>query len=80
MSQHGMPSFKKAQPYMSHENEPELRETVRKRNVKQKNEDKRFTSPYGFHEPRYKKVSIFNRYPILFRRIFVSSCLLLFFR
>ena len=76
----GLPSFKKQQPYMSHENEPEVNEGVKKRNVKQKNADKRFNSPYGFHEPKYKKVSLVNRYPILFRRIFVSTCVLLFFR
>ena len=75
-----LPSFKRQQPFVSHENEPTLNETVRKRNVKQKNADQRFNSPFGFHEPKYKKVSILNRYPILFRRVFVTTSLLIFFR
>ena len=76
----GLPSLKRQEPFISHENEPSLNETVRKRNVKQKNADQRFNSPFGFHEPKYKKVSIFNRYPIFFRRIFVTTSLLMFFR
>ena len=75
-----LPSLRRPGPYMSHENEPALNETVRKRNVKQKNADKRFNSPFGFHEPKYKKVSILNRYPIFFRRVFVTTSLLIFFR
>ena len=80
MSHKDLPNFKRPQPYFSSENEPEVEETVRKRNVKQKNADKRFNSPFGFHEPKYKKVSIVNRYPLLFRRILVSTSLLIFFR
>ena len=65
---------------IEHENEPPLEETVRKRAARQKNADKRFNSPFGFHEPKYKKVSFMERYPLLFRRTLVTTCLLLFFR
>ena len=63
-----------------HENEPELEEDVRKRIARQKNADKRFNSPFGFHEPKFKKVSFFQRYPKLTHRVFVTTALLLFFR
>ena len=75
-----LPSLKRPGPYMSHENEPPMIDAPRKRNTKQKNADQRFNSPFGFHEPKYKKISILNRYPILFRRLFVTSALLIFFR
>ena len=75
-----LPSLRRPEPFTSYENEPPLNETVRKRKVKQKNADQRFNSPFGFHEPKYKKVSILNRYPIFFRRLFVTTSLLLFFR
>ena len=65
---------------IEHENEPMLEETVRKRAARQKNADKRFNSPFGFHEPKYKKVGLIERYPLAFRRTLVTTCLLLFFR
>ena len=34
----------------------------------------------GFHEPKFKKQWFFQRYPVAFHRIFVTSCLLAFFR
>ena len=34
----------------------------------------------GFHEPKFKKQAIWHRYPVAFHRIFVTSCLLVFFR
>ena len=39
-------------------------------------------SPFGagFHEPKFKKLWFWQRYPVLFHRVFVSSCLLVFFR
>ena len=62
-------------------NEPELEEDlVKKRIARQRNADKRFNSPFGFHEPKFKKVSFFQRYPKLTHRVFVASALLLFFR
>jgi len=62
-----------------HKNEPEMADEVLKRAARQKNADKRFNSPFGFHEPRHKKVNIMQRYPKLFHRTFVTTCLLLFF-
>jgi len=47
--------------------------------ARQRNADKRFNSPFGFHEPKFKKVSFFQRYPKLTHRVFVASALLLFF-
>ena len=65
---------------LEHENEPGQPEMRGKRAARQKNADQRFNSPFGFHEPKYKKVSIIERYPLLFRRTLVTTCLLLFFR
>eukprot|EP00090_Calanus_glacialis_P029292 TRINITY_DN47022_c0_g1_i1.p1 TRINITY_DN47022_c0_g1~~TRINITY_DN47022_c0_g1_i1.p1 ORF type:complete len:137 (-),score=36.78 TRINITY_DN47022_c0_g1_i1:373-753(-) len=50
-----------------------------KRRSKQKNADKRFNSPFAFHEPKYNKVSLINRYPRLFGVTFTTVCLLLFY-
>ena len=62
-------------------NEPELEEDLIKRRIaRQKNADKRFNSPFGFHEPKFKKVSFFQRYPKFTHRVFVGTALLLFFR
>eukprot|EP00092_Neocalanus_flemingeri_P017420 GFUD01018843.1.p1 GENE.GFUD01018843.1~~GFUD01018843.1.p1 ORF type:complete len:127 (-),score=26.85 GFUD01018843.1:433-813(-) len=44
-----------------------------------KNADKRFNSPFAFHEPQYKKLGFMNRYPRAFVTIFTTTCLLLFF-
>lgn len=65
---------------LEHENEPGQIEIRGKRAARQKNADQRFNSPFGFHEPKYKKVSIIERYPLLFRRTMFATCLLLFFR
>jgi len=37
-----------------------------RRQSKQKNVDKRFNSPFAFHEPKYKRISLMNRYPRAF--------------
>ena len=44
-----------------HLNEPEIEEGALKRAAKQKNADKRFNSPFGFHEPKHKKVNFIQR-------------------
>ena len=63
-----------------HDNEPQVAESIQRRAARQKNADKRFNSPFGFHEPKYKKVSIFQRYPKATHRALITTCLLLFFR
>ena len=65
-----------------HDNEPELdqHEQKQRRAAKQKNADKRFNSPFGFHEPKYKKVSFYQRYPKLVHRTLITVSLLAFFR
>jgi len=59
---------------------PGYDEWVVRRNLQQKNHHLR-NSPFGvgFHEPKFKKQWIWNRYPVAFTRIFVTSCLLVFF-
>jgi len=59
---------------------PGYDEWVVKKNLQQKNHHLR-NSPFGvgFHEPKFKKQWIWNRYPVAFTRIFVTSCLLVFF-
>jgi hypothetical protein len=51
-----------------------------RRRSKQKNADKRFNSPFAFHEPKYKRMGFMNRYPKLFMYSFTAVGLLLFFR
>ena len=51
-----------------------------KRRSKQKNADKRFNSPFAFHEPKYNKVNLINRYPRLFGVGFTTVCVLLLYR
>jgi len=46
---------------------------------KQRNADKRFNSPFGFHEPKYKKMNLISRYPKTFVWTFTTVCLLSFF-
>ena len=75
-----VPDYNRPHPTFSHMNEPTINpEEARKRAAKQKNADKRFNSPFGFHEPKYKKVGLFERYPRFMHGLFVSTALLLFF-
>ena len=76
----GVPDYNRPHPTFSRVNEPTTNEEeTRKRAAKQKNADKRFNSPFGFHEPKYQKVGLFGRYPRVMHGLFVSTCLLLFF-
>ena len=75
-----VPNYARVHPSFSHLNEPEMNpEGARKRAAKQKNADKRFNSPFGFHEPKYKKVGLFGRYPKVMNGLFITSSLLLFY-
>ena len=47
---------------------------------KQKNADKRFNSPFAFHEPKYKKVNLMNRYPRAFVILTSGTMIGLFYR
>ena len=51
-----------------------------RRQSKQRNVDKRFNSPFAFHEPKYKRVSLMNRYPRAFVFAMTTVSLLAFFR
>ena len=51
-----------------------------KRQSKQRNADKRFNSPFAFHEPKYKRVSLMNRYPRAFVFVVTTVSLLTYFR
>jgi len=50
-----------------------------RRQSKQMNADRRFGSPFVFHEPKYKKVPFMNRYPKSFVATTTTVCLILFF-
>ena len=77
-----VPDYRRPHPTFGHLNEPSANtdDEVKRRIARQKNADKRFNSPFGFHEPKYKKVSLAERYPKTVHGIFISTCLLLFFR
>jgi hypothetical protein len=39
----------------------------------------RRNSPFAFHEPKFQKRWIWTRHPQAFQRLFIGTCLLLFF-
>jgi len=71
-------SLKRVEGYTEGPNKFTTLDDIRKQS-KQKNADKRFNSPFAFHEPKYKKPGLFVRYPKLFTYLFSGTALVLFF-
>ena len=78
----GHPSYKRSFSEPEYDRATTSKEYAQyvRRQSKQKNADKRFNSPFVFHEPKYKKINFMNRYPRLFMWTFTTVGLLLFFR